>query len=50
MSSLLWTILEVSVNFFEAFIYLYFFKNRINICKKSIAADTICLISYTAFR
>lgn len=38
MSSLLWTILEVSVNFFEAFIYLYFFKNRINICKKSIAA------------
>ena len=31
MSSLLWTILEVSVNFFEAFIYLYFFKNRINI-------------------
>ena len=49
MSSLLWTFLEISVNFFEAFIYLYFFKNRINVCKKSIAADAICLISYTAF-
>ena len=49
MSSLLWTFLEISVNFFEAFIYLYFFKNRINVCKKSTAADAICLISYTAF-
>lgn len=26
MSSLLWTFLEISVNFFEAFIYLYFSK------------------------
>lgn len=49
MSPFLWNSLEVSVNFFEAFIFLYFFKSRINICKKSIIADTICLVSYTAF-
>lgn len=44
-----WTAFEIFINTFESTLYLCFFKNKLNIAKKSLIADTICLVAYDAF-
>lgn len=44
-----WDIFEIGVNLFESLLFLFFIKNRLNIAKKSLPADLICVGAYTAF-
>lgn len=44
-----WDIFEIGVNLFESLLFLFFIKNRLHIVKRNLAADLICISTYTVF-
>lgn len=49
MTSVGWLAFEIGINLFQACVYLYFFKNRLQFSHKSRKADALCVLSYTLF-
>lgn len=46
---MLWTCLELSINYFQAFLMMYFIRNRLNCTDKHALADFICVFTIGSF-
>lgn len=44
-----WIAFEIGINVFQTCIYLYFFKTRLQLPKKTFGADALCIVFYALF-